>query len=110
MEILLKGDNCIITPLTQCLYKHQTVRLSDAINEYMTYKIGINLANVTDCSIDFIDMVNCTKNLSLYNIQSDIFVIFNKMGLDKILNLYNSEIDFLSSNHRLLSRNLNIVK
>ena len=50
-----------------------------------------------------------TRKLSLFNISSDIFVIINFFNLDKIFNLYVSELDFEEEKHQLLNRKFSLV-
>ena len=75
-------------------------------------KIAIDLAYVNDCTIDFIEClkkVSQTKKIGIFNIPSDIFVLFNTMKLDKEVELYVSELDFINSSHQLLNRNFSLV-
>ena len=110
MEIKIEANNCIITVLSPFLFRREVSRLAETLEEYSKFKIGINMDNVIDCSVDFIEMLERFNNINLYNIASDISAILYKMGLDKRINLYNSEIDFMSSSHRLLNRNLKLVR
>ena len=110
MEIIINKHLCEITPLTPIINKIETERIVEAILTYKGYKICINLENVLDCTINFIDMINNFNNLYFYNINSDIFAIFNKMGLDNKANLYSSEIDLKSNKNRLINRNFTLLK
>ena len=109
MDIELKENKCIITPLSPIMNKVETHRLYNTILEYKNYIIAINLDNVIDCTIDFINIIKNHNNISIYNIQSDIFAIFNKMNIDKFANLYNSEIDFNHNSHKLLNRQFTLI-
>ena len=109
MEILTEKNFCIITPLSPKLDKRQSTRLFDAIVENMGSQVGLDMDNVSDCTIDFIEMIMSFTNLNLYNIQSSIFALFCAMGIDKRANLYVSKEDFLSNNNRLLNRKFSIV-
>ena len=100
---------CIITPLSSKLDRRQCERLFEAIKENIGFQIGLNLDNVMDCTIDFIEMLSCFTNLNLYNINSNIFALFNVMNVDKSSNLYVSEEDFILSKNRLLNRKFSIV-
>ena len=109
MEIITLKDKCIITPLSQKLGSYETERLKQEIAYNPDKEIGIDLAYVKDCSIHFIEGIKSMKNVALFNIPSDIFSLFTFMRLDKILNLYVSEIDFMENKRRILSRNLTVL-
>ena len=64
---------------------------------------------VNDCTIDFIDEIKQYRGMSLFNINSDVFAILTSMNLDKILNLFVSEIDFINDKHQLINRKFSIV-
>ena len=107
MEIRESEKYCIITPLSPKLDERQTQRL---ISEIVSSekRVGIDMSYVKDCTIDFINRL--TKlNLSLFNIQSDIFALLLNMDMDKTWDLFVSEMDFTENKHRLLNRKFNIV-
>ena len=108
MEIQLKDNTCIITPLSPKLNKHEAERLFDEI-DHQREKVGLDLSIVQDCTIDFIEKLKMHKELSLFNINSDIFALLIKMNLDKELNIFASELDFCENKHKLLSRKFCIV-
>ena len=111
MEIRENDKICIFTPLASMLDKNESKRLFELLNSE-TRKIAIDLCNVNDCSIDFIfDLKDFLsgKKLGIFNIQSDIFVLFNTMNIDKIAELFVSEIDFISEKRQLLKRNFKLV-
>jgi len=110
MEIEIKNNTCIIKLLSGFINNTQTKRLEKTISEYSSYNIGVDLDNVSDCSIEFLEIISKIKNLSFYNIQSDIFTIFIKMNIDKCINLYNSEDDFISGRNRLLNRKFRVIE
>ena len=83
MEIKDNNKVCIITPLSPKLDKREALRL---IKEFAS-----------------------TRKLSLFNISSDMFVIINFFNLDKIFNLYVSELDFEEEKHQLLNRKFSLV-
>ena len=109
MEIKETEKYCIITPLSPKLDLRQTCRIGSEIQLRPFCKVGIDLSFVKDCTIEFIDFIK-KFNLSLFNIHSDIFAILTSMNLDKQLDLYVSEMDFLEEKHRLLNRKFVIVK
>ena len=109
MEILTSDNYCIITPLSTKLNKEETLRISKAIEQYQEYNIGLNMDYVKECSIDFIEKIKSLKNISLFNIASDIFTILNIMNVDKCVNLYVTEENCKSCTHRLINRNFRIL-
>ena len=109
MEIITNKNFCIITPISHKMDIRQSARLFEAIKENIGVQIGLDMDNVSDCTIDFIEMVMSFTNLNLYNIQSDIFALFCAMGIDKRANLYVSKEDFLSNKNKLLNRKFSIV-
>ena len=109
MEINVK-DNCyIITPLSPKLTEWETIRLGEELRNNQEQRIALDMSYVQDCTFDFIDEIKNYKNISLYNISSDIFAILLSMRLDKTLKLFVSELDFLNDKHQLLNRNFSLV-
>ena len=108
MEIKENEKFYIITPLSPKLGARESLRLKDEM-ACSNKKIGIDLSFVQDCTIDFIDQLISVKNVSLFNIPSDIFAILTSMNLDKSIALFVSEIDFINDKHQLLNRKFTIV-
>ncbi len=109
MEIKISEKFCILTPLNPKLDKYYTSKLQEEISRYSELRIGLDLTYVSDCTFDFFEMIKNLKTISLFNIHSDIFTLFNIMKIDKIANLYVSELDFKTDKHRLLNRAFCIV-
>ena len=108
MEIHLK-DNCrIITPLSPKLTDWETQRLSEELNA-SDIKTALDMSLVQDCTIEFIDEIRQHKGISLFNISSDIFAIFTCMNLDKTVKLFVSEMDFMNDKHQLINRKFSVV-
>lgn len=111
MEILDNENFCIFAPLGGRLDSNESRRLFNEL-AVETRRIGIDLKYVYDCTIDFIDALKLTaksRKIAIFNIPSDIFVLFNVMKLDKVVNLYVSESDFESDSRRLVNRELRLV-
>ena len=108
MEIKTSQKFCIITPLSPKMDLIETARLMDELQHFPDKCIGIDLSFVEDCTIEFIEAIKNT-HAGVFNIHSDIFSIFNFMNIDKCINLFNTEEDFMSNKHRLLNRNFCIV-
>ncbi len=109
MEIRENEKVCIIAPVCSRLDKYRTQRLFDKIAKESRH-VAIDLTYVKDCTIDFIEGVkSCvTKDLGIFNIPSDIFVLFNLMNLDKVAKLYVSESDFEANSRQLINRKFTI--
>ncbi len=110
MEIKTKDNICIIRLLSPKIDKRESFRLFEELKSYAAYNVGIDLSFVNDCTIEFIECLKEVSNISLFNIPSNIFVLFNCMNVDKICNLFVSENDFMTSSHRLLNRKFAVVK
>ena len=109
MEINVK-DNCyIITPLSPKLTDRETQRLNEELRNTQNLRVALDMSFVQDCTFDFIEEIKNYKNISLFNISSDIFAILTSMNLDKKLKLFVSEWDFLNNKHQLLNRKFTLV-
>lgn len=109
MEIKNKNNYCIITPLSPKLGQRESLRLEEEIENNLHRQIGLDLSFVQDCTIEFIDTLMKIKNISLFNIPSDIFTLLLSMNLDKKVNLFVSEMDFEENRHKLLNRKFYVV-
>ena len=111
MEIRENKNVFIITPLCRNLTKRDFERIFDnALKE--TRQVAIDLNYVTDCSIEFIESLKELANsitLGIFNIPSDIFVLFNIMHLDKCANLFVSELDFEENSRQIINRKFSVV-
>lgn len=111
MEIREQKNFCIVAPLSQKLDKRESLRLIEYIKSESA-QTAIDLNYVQECTIDFINSLKeiCKiKPVSIFNIPSDIFVLFNIMNLDKCISLYVSELDFEEGTRRLVNRKFNLV-
>lgn len=111
MEIKETEKLCIITPLSNKLNKRESNRLFEALKSEIK-GTALDLSYVEECTIDFIECLKeiCkTKQVGIFNIPSDIFVLFNIMKLDKLASLYVSELDFEEESRRLINRQFSIV-
>ena len=113
MEIREKDNNFIITPLSPKLSQRESLRLTDEIENLIrecdSENIGLDMSLVQDCTIDFIKSILSFKSISLFNIHSDIFAIFASMDIDKKIDLYVSELDFLHKKHKLINRKFAVI-
>ena len=109
MEIKEQDRFYIITPLSSKLDRRESLRLEEEIEKNINRQVGLDLSFVQDCTIEFIDTLIKLKNVSLFNIQSDIFSLLLNMNLDKVVNLFVSEIDFTENKHKLLNRKFRLV-
>ena len=113
MEIRSNNKIYIIAPLSHKISAYETIRLEKEIKTEANNKIvALDLNNVSDCTIEFIEFLrNISKKqtLGIFNISSDIFTLFNFMGIDKTANLFTSELDFKENSRKLINRNFCIV-
>ncbi len=109
MEIKLADNCCIITPLSPKLTEYETSRLNEELQNIQDCRVALDMSCVNDCTIDFIDEIKQYRGMSLFNINSDVFAILTSMNLDKILNLFVSEMDFINDKHQLINRKFSIV-
>lgn len=110
MEIRDNDKICIIAPICEIIDKHKTTRILEKINKD-SRRVAIDLSYVQECSIDFIEALKSLpqKNLGIFNIPSDIFVLFNIMDLDKSIKFYVSEMDFESDSHQIINRKFALI-
>lgn len=111
MEIRDNEKFCIFAPLGGRLDLRESQKLIKEISGE-TRQVGIDLKYVYDCTIEFIEALKESaknKKISIFNIPSDIFVLFNIMKLDRAVNLYVSESDFELGTRRLINRNFQLV-
>jgi len=111
MEIKDNTTSCIFAPSCPKLTATESRILFDEIKKEKR-TVGIDLKYVYDCTIEFITelkRVGVLKNIGIFNIPSDIFALFNIMGIDKTVKLYVSESDFQEDSRQLLNRKFSIV-
>lgn len=111
MEIRDNDKFYIIAPLNPKLDKREAVRISaETLNENRL--IGLDLRYVYDCTVDFLEELRklCKiKDIGIFNINSDIFTLFNYMNADKFARLFVSELDFEEDSRQLINRKFTIV-
>ena len=111
MEIRDNTTSCIFAPLSPKLTARESQRLFKEI-ENEKRAVGIDLKYVYDCTIEFITelkRVGVLKNIGIFNVPSDIFALFNIMGMDKAVKLYVSESDFQEDSRQLLNRKFSVI-
>ena len=108
MEIRSNENVCVIAPLSLKLDKFD--KILDKIEDEKRY-VALDLSFVQDCTIEFIEMLRSlkTKKIGIFNIPSDIFVLFNIMNVDKFVELFVSENDFEEKRRRLINRNFKLI-
>jgi hypothetical protein len=112
MEIRSNRYTYIIAPLSEKLDRYEASRIEAEIKNE-SREVAIDLNYVKDCSIEFIETLKKltnTKTIGIFNIPSDIFVLFNIMNVDKLVKLYVSELDFKSSQRQLINRQFKLVQ
>jgi len=110
MEIRDNKSVCIIAPICEVLKGNRIKRILKEINKE-SRKVAIDLNYVQECSIEFIDALNSIRNkeIGVFNIPADIFVLFNVMNIDKRISLYVSEMDFIENTRQLINRKFAII-
>lgn len=111
MEIRDNDKLCIITPLSTIINKYESTRIIDEI-QHESRSVALDLSYVQDCTIDFLEKLKnicSTKKIGIFNIPSDLFVLFNMMKVDKFAKLFVSELDFTEDTRQLINRHFEIV-
>ena len=110
MEIRDNDKVCIIAPICNVLDKRRVSKILEKIQNE-TREVALDLTYVRDCTEDFIECLKkmAGKNIGIFNIPSDIFVLFNLMGIDKSVKLFVSEIDFMENSRQLINRKFSVV-
>jgi len=102
---------CIFAPLVSKINESLSFRLYKKIMEEKR-AVAIDLEYTSECSIEFINMIKevaADKKIGIFNIPSDIFSLFNVMGVDKFAQLFVSEMDFEENQRQLINRKFSII-
>ena len=111
MEIRDNNSVYILAPLSPVLDKNEAKRVFFNL-EQETRRIALDLSYVVDCTADFFEALNefsKKKEVSLFNITSDIFVLLNSLGLDRCIKLFVSELDFEENSREIVNRRFSLV-
>ena len=108
MEIKYINENCIITPLSPRLDKREVNRLINELAENNLKKIGLNMDLVKDFTIDFLEGLK-NKEISLFNVPSDLFSLLNMMNYTQNFTIFASEMDFLENKREVKNRKFQLV-
>lgn len=111
MEIRENEKLCIYAPLSSSINKYESNRIKRNIMKD-NREVAIDLNYVEECSIDFINTIKeicAEKKVGIFNIPSDIFTLFNVMKIDKVAQLFVSEIDFKANQRQLINRCFTVV-
>ncbi|GEM_PF-1835275 len=111
MEIKENDNLYIIAPLSPKLNEYETNRIIEEISKE-SRSVALDLNYVQDCTIDFIEKLKelCrTKKIGIFNISSDIFVLFNIMKMDKFANIFVSQLDFEENSRQIINRCFQVV-
>lgn len=110
MEIRENEKVCIFAPLSPKLEKYECSRILDKISKE-NREIALDLRFVQDCTIDFIETlkeIGSMRKIGVFNIPSDIFVLFNIMHIDKSVRLFVCEPDFEENSRQLINRQFSV--
>lgn len=111
MEIRDTEKVCIFAPLSSKLDRYESSRIFNKLSKE-SRKIALDLRFTEDCTIEFIESLKemaKMKNIGVFNIPSDIFVLFNVMQVDKFVRLFVSESDFEENTRQLINRQFSII-
>lgn len=110
MEIRDNDKICIIAPIRSKIDSYTSKRILERIKRE-SREVAIDLSYVEDCSIEFIEGLKnlSNKGIGVFNIPSDIFVLFNIMNLDKTVKLFVSEIDYKEDARQLVNRRFAVI-
>ena len=111
MEITDNENLCIIAPLCDKINEYESSRIIKQILGD-DRSIALDLKYVHDCTIDFIENLKdicLKKKIGIFNIPSDLFVLFNIMDIDKIADVYVSQIDFEENTRQIINRRFKII-
>ena len=75
------------------------------------YRVGIDFSRVDSVSVEFLDFIkhNVVKGeLSFYNVGADLYVLMFIMKMDRYINFYMSESDFLKDRQCIVNRRLRL--
>ena len=110
MEIRENKNILIIAPICTKVDKFKSDMILEKIISEKR-QVAIDLKYVQDCSIEFINTLKSlpAKRIGVFNIPSDIFVLFNIMKVDKLVNLFVSEIDFKENSRLLINRQFRVL-
>jgi len=112
MEIIENENLCIIAPLCGNINDYESSRIiKQILNDNRS--VALDLSYVHDCTIDFIESLKTIclkKKIGIFNIPSDLFVLFNVMNIDKIANIFVSQIDFEENARQIINRRFKIIQ
>lgn len=101
-----------IKPIYNNLNKTTTKKLFLKIKKYSSFRIGLDLSDVSDCTEDFIKYLltySQKQNIGIFNISSDIFALLISLNMDKFVKIFVNQDDFINNNNQLVNRNFRIV-
>ena len=111
MEIRENDKVYIIAPLCSKLDDYSLGRVKkEILNEQRD--VALDLSYTQDCTIEFIEGLKSiaqNKSFGIFNIPSDIFIMFNFMNMDKYVRLFVSELDFEEDTRQLINRKFTVV-
>lgn len=86
-------------------------KIKSLIEQAQGRRVAIDFGQVVTLGQEFLDFVknNIRKGqLALYNVNSDLYVLMFIMNMDKYLNYYMSENDFLNDKQCIVNRKLRL--
>ena len=105
--------SCIIDIESNVLSLDVILQLENKINILpKDYSIALNMEKVNAITNDFFNFINKmskTRTLSISNLTSDVFVLFNLTNTDKIVKIFLNSFDFTNNKRVLINRHLQLV-
>ena len=111
MEIRDNEKLCIIAPLCEKINEYESSRIIKQILSD-NRSVALDLTYVHDCTIDFIEKLKTIclkKKIGIFNIPSDLFALFNIMNVDKIANIFVSQMDFEENSRQIINRRFKLI-
>ncbi len=111
MDIKTSANNSITETATGILSNDNIKKLKEILKRKDIQRYGIDFSRVDRVSSEFLDFIkhNVKKGeLSFYNVNSDLYVLMFIMKMDKYVNFYMSENDFLKDRQCIVNRRLRL--
>lgn len=115
MDIIFSenNSNCILCPISDEVSLELVLRMEEILKGLPINKsLALNLKNIGVICVEFLDFLkefSPQKQISLFNLQSEVFVVLNLTKYDKFANIYLSDIDFNERKREMLNRRFSLL-
>ena len=114
MKIKDVNDVCIIDIGKESISSSDVDKLKNIINKKAHHKrIGLNFANtffVDYAFWDFLEKEFFTQKISVFNLNTELFLSLFISGYDKVTNIYMNEEDFKFNKRIIVNRRFKLLK